>query len=54
MVTILVQWLIFLHVLSALTFFLTHGASAAMAFKVRKETDFARIRAMLDLSESTI
>lgn len=54
MVTILVQWLIFLHVLSALTFFLTHGASAAMAFKVRKEVDFARIRAMLDLSESTI
>lgn len=54
MVNILVRWLIFLHVLSALTFFLAHGASAAMAFKVRKETDLARIRAMLDLSESTI
>lgn len=54
MITILVRWLIFLHVLSALTFFLAHGASAAVAFKVRKETDLTRIRAMLDLSESTI
>jgi hypothetical protein len=54
MINILVRWLIFLHVLSALTFFLAHGASAAMASKVRKETDFTRIRAMLELSESTI
>lgn len=54
MVNVLVRWLIFLHILSALTFFLAHGTSAAMAFKVRKETDFARIRAMLDLSDSTI
>jgi hypothetical protein len=54
MTTLLIQWLIFLHVLSVLTFFLAHGASAAMAFRVRRETDFARIRAMLDLSESTI
>ena len=54
MVNILIRWLVFLHILSALTFFLAHGASAAMAFRVRKETDFDRIRAMLDLSESTI
>jgi hypothetical protein len=46
--------LIFVHVLAALTFFLAHGASAAMALRVRKETEFIRIRAMLDLSESTI
>jgi len=50
----LIPWLVFLHVLSALTFFLAHGTSVAMAFKVRSETDFARIRAMLDLSASTI
>ena len=49
----LVPWLIFLHTLSAFTFFLGHGTSVAMAFRIRKETDFARIRAMLDLSEST-
>jgi hypothetical protein len=54
MVNLLIRWLVFLHVLSALTFFLAHGTSAAMAFRVRRETDFARIRAMLDLSESTI
>ena len=54
MTNILVRWLIFLHVLAALTFFLAHGTSAAMAFKVRKETDFTRIRAMLELSEYTV
>ena len=54
MVTILIRWLIFLHVLSAITFFLAHGASAAMTFKIRKETNFDRIRAMLDLSWSTM
>jgi len=53
MLNILIRWLIFLHVLGVLTFFLAHGASAAMAFKIRKETDFARISAMLDLSWST-
>ena len=46
------RWLIFLHVLSAITFFMAHGSSVAMAFRVRKETDLARIRAMLDLSVS--
>jgi hypothetical protein len=50
----LIPWLIFLHTLSAITFFLAHGTSMAMAFQIRKETDFARIRAMLDLSESTL
>ena len=54
MVTILIRWLIFLHVLSAITFFLAHGTSAAMTFKIRKETNFDRIRAMLDLSWSTM
>jgi hypothetical protein len=54
MVDILIRWLVFLHVLSALTFFLAHGTSAAMAFKLRRETDLARIRAMLDLSDSTL
>ncbi len=49
----LVRWLVFIHVLSAITFFLAHGAAAAMVFKVRSETDFTRIQAMLDLSVST-
>lgn len=50
----LVRWLVFLHVLSAVAFFLLHGTSAAMAFQLRKETNFDRIRGMLDLSASTI
>lgn len=54
MVNILIRWLIFVHILSALTFFLAHGTSAAMAFQVRKENDFNRIRALLDLSLSTM
>ena len=43
--SMLVRWLVFIHVLAAIAFFLFHGVSVAMAFKVRKETDFARIRA---------
>jgi len=49
----LVRWLIFVHVLASLTFFLAHGTSAAMAFQLRKETNIDRIRAMLDLSGTT-
>ena len=49
-----VPWLVFLHVLSAFTFFFAHGTSVAMAFKIRSETNFDRIRAMLDLSAFTI
>ena len=33
---------------------MAHGTSVAMAFKLRKETDFARIRAVLDLSDYTL
>jgi len=54
MLTILIRWLVFVHVLAAITFFLAHGTSAAMTFQIRKETEFPRIRAMLDLSWSTM
>jgi len=47
-------WLNFIHILGAITFFLAHGTSIAMAFQIRRETDFARIRALLDLSMSTM
>jgi hypothetical protein len=50
----LVRWLIFIHVLSSITFFLAHGTSATMAFQLRKETNIERIRTMLDLSGTTI
>jgi len=54
MVLKLAPWIVYLHVLSAFTFFLAHGASVAMALKLRNEKDFTRIRAMLDLSAFTI
>src|SRR5690349_2174186 len=54
MVNLLIRWLVFLHILSAISFFLAHGTSAAMTFQLRKETDFNRIRAVLDLSWSTM
>jgi hypothetical protein len=54
MVATLIRWLIFLHLLSIITFFLAHGTSAMMTFQIRKERNFDRIRAMLDLSWSTM
>lgn len=50
----LIPWLVFLHTLSALTMFLAHGASIAMALKLRTEADLERIRALLDLSMSSV
>lgn len=51
---VLIPWLIFIHILGAITFFLAHGTSIAMTFQLRKETDLSRIRALLDLSMSTM
>lgn len=44
------QWFVFTHVLGVFGFLLAHGASAAVAFKVRGEREIARVRALLDLS----
>jgi hypothetical protein len=49
-----VNWLLFIHILSAITFFLAHGAAAAMVFRLGKETNPERMRAMLDLSVSGV
>ena len=51
---VLIPWLIYIHILGAVTFFLAHGTSIAMTFQLRKETDLSRIRALLDLSMSTM
>jgi hypothetical protein len=51
------QWLIFLHVLGVFAFLLAHGASAAVAFKPRRERRCGckpeRIRPLLELSQGT-
>lgn len=44
------RWIIFLHVLGAFAFVMAHGASANIAFKLRRETSRERIAALLDLS----
>jgi len=44
------NWIVFLHVAGAFVFLLAHGASANVAFKLRREKNLERIRALLDLS----
>lgn len=46
--------LLFTHVLSAFLYMLAHGGSAAVAYRVRRETNVERVRALLQLSRSTI
>jgi len=48
----LYQWLVFTHVLGVFGFLLAHGASAAIAFRLRGEREVAPVRALLDLSRS--
>ena len=45
-------WLKLIHVLGALALVLTHGASAAVTFKLRGERDRVRIGALIDLSNA--
>lgn len=46
-------WWKYVHIVGGLGFLSAHGATAAVAFRLRKERDPARIRALLDLSRST-
>jgi len=46
-------WWKFLHVLGALGFLAAHGTTAAVALRLRRERDPARIRLLLGLSRST-
>jgi hypothetical protein len=45
---------VFAHVLFAFLYFLSHGTSVAVAYRVRRETSAERMRALLDLSWSTV
>ena len=46
-------WWKYVHSVGGLGFLAAHGASAAVALRLRKERDPARIRTLLDLSRST-
>lgn len=48
------RWVVFLHILGALIFFMAHGASALMAFRLRREQNGDRQRAILQLSEAAL
>lgn len=47
-------WIVFIHVAGAFLFAAGHGVSMFVAFKVRRETDRARLAALLDMSGSAL
>ena len=46
--------IVFVHAATVLLFFVAHGTSMAVAFKLRTETEPARVRALLDLSRFSL
>lgn len=48
------RWVVFLHILGALVLFMAHGASAVMAFRLRREQNLDRMRALLELSAAAL
>jgi hypothetical protein len=46
----LYEWIKFLHVVTAITFMVTHGTSIAISFRLKHEKDVERIKALLDVS----
>ena len=42
----------FLHVVATFSFMMSHGASVAFSFRLKREKELSRIQAMLDLSAS--
>jgi uncharacterized membrane protein len=47
-------WVVFLHIAGVFGFLLSHGASVAVLFKIRKERDRERIRTLLELSGASM
>ena len=46
-------WLVFFHLFGVFVFLLAHGVSAGVSFRLRKERNPERLRALLDLSRSS-
>ena len=44
-------WVVFVHVIGAFGFALSHGVSAAVALRLRDEREVERVRALLELSK---
>jgi hypothetical protein len=47
-------WVVFVHVAAAFLFFMGHGASMWVSDQVRRERDPVRIRALLELSSTSL
>jgi uncharacterized membrane protein len=45
---------VFVHATTILLFFVAHGVSMAVAFALKRETEPARVRALLDLSRASL
>ena len=50
----LYPWIVFVHAACMLLFFIAHGTSMAVAFRVKRENDPNRLRALLDLSRASL
>jgi cytochrome bd-type quinol oxidase subunit 2 len=48
------QWIVLLHIVGAFLFVISHGASAWVVVALRGETDPRRIRALADLSSTSL
>lgn len=46
------QWIVWLHVVSALSYMAVHGISLGVAFKIKNERERERIKILLDLSST--
>ena len=49
----LTTWIKYVHVLGGFTFLFAHGASAFVAFRLKKEEDPTRMKALMDVSASS-
>jgi hypothetical protein len=47
------EWIVLIHIVGVLGFMFSHGISGAMALRLRRERNPDRIRAMLEISESS-
>lgn len=50
----LYPWIVFVHAVTILLFFIAHGASMAVALRLKQEQDPERVRALLDLSRFSL
>ena len=50
----LYPWLLVIHVASLFIFFVAHGAAASVAFRLRREREPERVRALLELSRVSV